>query len=250
MHARVSAFDPASVPTPEGVERFDRPADATRGCQLVISITAGFDARAALQQALSSIPRAANYADFSTGAPALKRELAGMADAVGLAFTDVALMGTVPGRGIATPAVASGDGAKRFERQAAELGMNVSVVGTAPGDAATHKLLRSVFVKGFAAVLIEAMEAAEEAGLGPETWMTIVDEIENADEQFLVRLRSGTRTHAARRFGEMAAAVSLLEELGVPATMTSATVSTLRRESDGIVSDEHEAASDGRCINE
>ena len=44
------------------------------------------------------------------------------------------------------------------------LGMPVEVVSERPGDAATLKLLRSVFMKGIAAAAIESLEAAEAAG--------------------------------------------------------------------------------------
>lgn len=228
--AQVRGFDPAAVPTPEGVQRCGDPRGAVDGADVVISVTAAVDARAALEQALTSIPSTAHYADFATGPPALKHELESIADGAGLRFTDVALMGTVPGRGIGTPAVASGADATAFSHRMMEVGMEVAVVGDTAGDAATHKLLRSVFVKGLAAVLIEAMEAAEAADLAHDTWATIVDQLATADARFLERLLEGTAYHASRRLDEMEAAASLLAELGVPATMTTATVASLRRQ--------------------
>jgi 3-hydroxyisobutyrate dehydrogenase-like beta-hydroxyacid dehydrogenase len=226
--ADVRAYDPAPVVPPAGVQRFDDPAAAVLGVATVLAITAAADARSALEQAHDEMPEGCHYADLATASPALKRDLEGAASAAGLVFTDVALMGTVAGNGIRTPAVASGPQAGSFAASMATLGMDVKVVGDRVGAAATRKLLRSVFVKGLTAVLIESMRAAEAAGVGDETWSSIVDQVESADARFLRRLIDGTRTHAARRLDEMEAARSLLFDLDVPATMTSATVASLR----------------------
>lgn len=228
----VRAFDPAPVPTPPGVERVAHPGGAVARAEVVMSVTAAADAAVALHQALTEMAPATHYADLATGPPDLKRRLGAVASASGLVFTDVALMGAVPGRGIRTPALASGPGAAEFAERMRTVGMEVGVVGEEPGHAATHKLLRSVFVKGLAAVLLESTRAAAAAGLGDETWATIVNQVEAADEAFLVRLLDGTATHARRRRDEMEAAVALLVELGVPATMTRSTVASLEAEID------------------
>jgi 3-hydroxyisobutyrate dehydrogenase-like beta-hydroxyacid dehydrogenase len=48
------------------------------------------------------------------------------------------------------------------------LGAAVEVVGEKPGEAALRKLLRSVFFKGMAAAVLEALEAARKFGLEAE----------------------------------------------------------------------------------
>ena len=137
-------------------------------------------------------------------------------------------MATVPGRGLATPALVSGSGAARFAETFGSLGMPVEVCGTEPGQAATRKLLRSVVMKGLATLLIESMRAANAAGLGEETWANLVDQLTAADETLLRRLVEGTFIHAARRVHEMEATTDLLGELGVAPVMTTATTESLR----------------------
>ena len=224
----VHGYDPAGVATPPGVTRHDDPRAAARGADLVLGVTAAADAPAALGQALDAIPRGAVYADLATAAAGLKRRLAADAAGAGLRFADVALMSTVPGSGLRTPALASGAAARDFAATMVPLGMPVAHAGDEPGLAATRKLLRSVVMKGLAGLAIEAMRAAEAAGLADETWENVVAQLTAADEALIRRLVTGTAAHAVRRVHEMEATVELLGELGVDPVMTRATTAHLR----------------------
>lgn len=66
----VQAYDPASVITPAGVNRFEDPGEAVAGVDAVLALTAASDAAAALAQSFEQIPQNALYADFSTGSTA------------------------------------------------------------------------------------------------------------------------------------------------------------------------------------
>lgn len=229
LGASVTGFDPADVPTPPGVRRVGDPAQAVADAELVMAITAAADAPQALAQALASIPGAAVYADLSTAAAGSKQSLAASADARGLLFADVALMAMVPGRGVHTPSLASGSGAEAYRELLAAGGVVVDAISDRAGDAATRKLLRSVFMKGLAAVVIEAMTAAGAAGQEQWLWDNLVDEVTAAGALWLSRLVSGTGPHAARRVHEMEASAALLADLGVDPVMTRSTIESLRR---------------------
>jgi 3-hydroxyisobutyrate dehydrogenase-like beta-hydroxyacid dehydrogenase len=226
--ADVAGFDPADVRTPDGVRRVGEPTEAVARADLVLAVTPAADAPAALKQGLDAIAPSVVYADLSTASPDLKRQLAGAAPAT-MRFVDVALMSPVAGKGLFTPQLASGPGAVRYAGLLAEVGVPVEVAGSEAGDAATRKLLRSVAVKGFAAAVIEAVRAAEAAGLLDETWHNLVQQFTAIDEAFLRRMIDGTATHALRRLHEMEAAGEMLEHLGVDPVVTRATVESLRR---------------------
>jgi 3-hydroxyisobutyrate dehydrogenase-like beta-hydroxyacid dehydrogenase len=225
--ATVHGFDPAEVPTPVGVERHEDPRAAVRGADLVMAITAAADAQAAIAQAWDAIGRSTVYADLSTAPPSLKEDLNDTATLRGLAFADVALMAPVPGKGLATPSYASGAGAAAYAEVVSPLGARVEVVGEEAGTAAMRKLIRSVFMKGLTAVLIEAAETAEAAGESEWFWDHVGETVGDADEDLLRRLVSSTETHHLRRRKEMEAAVQLLEVLGVDPVMTRATMRSL-----------------------
>jgi 3-hydroxyisobutyrate dehydrogenase-like beta-hydroxyacid dehydrogenase len=136
----------------------------------------------------------------------------------------VALLAPVPDRGLRTPALASGAGARAFADAVGPLGMPVEAVSELPGDASTMKLLRSVFMKGIAAAAIESLDAARVAGHAEWLRGEIAAVV---GEPLLDRLLDGSRRHAARRVDEMEAAQALLDELGIEPRITAATASLL-----------------------
>lgn len=141
-------------------------------------------------------------------------------------------MSPVPGKGLRTPMLVSGTGADRFAQVMAPLGAPVTVVDGPAGLAATKKLLRSVFFKGLAAAVGEALTAARAAG--HEDWLSdnIGAELAAATPLTVDRLVEGSRLHAVRRTHEMAAAADLLTELGVPPRIADASRDWLRQLAD------------------
>lgn len=230
--AEVRAYDPAPVETPPDVDRHDHPGTAVDRTELVLGVSAAADTATALEQAIDRIPASALYADLSTSSAGQERELAEIAASRGIAFADVALMSTVPGKGLRTPQLVSGPGGARYAELLTGADVPVTVVGPDAGEAATRKLLRSVFMKGLSAVVIETLWAAQAAGLSDWVWEHVAAEVDAADRSLLVRLIEGSGPHAVRRRHEMEAAATLLRELGVDPVVTTATVDRLRRVAD------------------
>jgi 3-hydroxyisobutyrate dehydrogenase-like beta-hydroxyacid dehydrogenase len=218
----------SEVTTPEGVKRFDKPENAVVDADVVLGITAQADAQEAICQAINYIDKSSLYADLSTSSAALKRQLADIAVSHGFDFVDIALMTLVPGNGLRTHALASGQGAERFVSIFKPLGMPVETISQVPGDAATRKLLRSVMMKGLASLVIEAMRAGYAAGCEDWLWNNMAEQLTAADEKMLARLVTGTGVHALRRLHEMEASMSLLQDLDVDPVMTRATVESHR----------------------
>ena len=102
--------------------------------------------------------------------------------------------------------------------------MPVEVVGDQPGDAAGLKLLRSVFMKGLAAAVLESVEGAKTRGADG---LAPAGDRGRLGEPLLERLLTGTVTHAERRLDEMEAAAAYLEELGVEPRVSRATAGWL-----------------------
>ena len=131
-------------------------------------------------------------------------------------------MSPVPGKGLRTPMLVSGEAADRYVELLAGLGADVAVQPGPVGTAISRKLLRSVFYKGLAAAVVEALRGAEAAGCADWLRGNIAAELASFDERTVDRLVDGTHTHARRRADEMAAATEQLAELGVPARVAAA----------------------------
>jgi 3-hydroxyisobutyrate dehydrogenase-like beta-hydroxyacid dehydrogenase len=229
--ARVRGFDPA-VPAPAGVEPAGDDADACRGADLVLSLTTAAEAERALRQALPGVEPGAAYADANTASAGHKRRLASVAEQAGVPFADIAIMAPVPPRGLRTPMLASGSAAETVAGLLNGFGAAAEVLPGAAGVAAIRKLLRSVFYKGMAAAMVEALRAAQAAGC--EDWLRehIAADLAAADETTASRLEQGTYQHARRRVHEMAAASDMLGELGVPPRVARAAQQWLEELSD------------------
>jgi 3-hydroxyisobutyrate dehydrogenase-like beta-hydroxyacid dehydrogenase len=219
--ATVRGFDP-KLAAPAGVTDTGSDAAAVAGADLVLSVNSASEAVAALEASLDALRPGVVWADLNTAAPGVKQRLAAIGGPRGIAVTDVSMMAPVPGKGLRVPMLASGDGAARTAETLCGYGADIEVLAGPAGLAATRKLLRSVFYKGMSASIVEALDAADAAGL--KDWLTehIAAELASLDAATLPRIVTGTRQHAVRRGHEMAAAAEMLTDLGVAPIMATA----------------------------
>ncbi|MGW3614771.1 DUF1932 domain-containing protein [Micromonospora sp. NPDC005163] len=218
--ADVRGYDPRVTPA-DGVDPRADEADAVRDADLVLSVNSSHDAMDALLNALPAVPPGTIWADLNTASPGIK---AALAEAAGpIPVVDVALMAPVPGKGLRTPMLVSGDAADRYAAILSGFGAKVAIQPGTAGAAISRKLLRSVFYKGLAAAVVEALAAAEAAGCADWLRDNISTELAGFDQHTVDRLVDGTHQHARRRADEMTAATEQLEELGVTSRISAAT---------------------------
>lgn len=218
-------FDPEPSRVVAGVERSGSASDAVAQAEIVLSVNAQSVAVSVAQSVAASLGPAQLFADLNTTSAEVKREVAGAIASSGAAFVDVALLAPVPGLGLRTPCLVSGAGAERFAAVFGALGMPVEALSDVPGDAATRKLLRSVFMKGLAAAVIESLSAAELAGCEPWLRAQIASVI---DPSLIDRLVDGSKQHARRRIDEMDAAAAVVADLGLEPHVALAAAAVLR----------------------
>jgi 3-hydroxyisobutyrate dehydrogenase-like beta-hydroxyacid dehydrogenase len=219
--ADVRGYDPQVTPGDSVNPRADE-ADAVRDADLVLSVNSSHDAMSALLNALPSVRPETIWADLNTASPGLKAALAKAAGSH-IPVVDVALMAPVPGKGLRTPMLVSGEAADRYAGILSALGAEVTIQPGPAGAAISRKLLRSVFYKGLAAAVVEALVAAETAGCADWLRDNISAELAGFDQHTVDRLVDGTHRHARRRADEMTAATEQLEELGIPPRISAAT---------------------------
>ncbi|WP_035769542.1 NAD(P)-dependent oxidoreductase [Arthrobacter castelli] len=229
----VTGFDPYVSPELPDVRLASSLPAAVSGADVVISLAGAAAAKDVTAEAAAAMAPSAVFADFNTGGPDLKRELARIVAGCGILFADVAVMAPVPRNGSLTPLLASGDGADLLAERIAPLGVPIDVVPGEAGEAAGRKLLRSVFMKGLAGLVYESVTAAEKSDAG--SWMRdqIAAELGPDGAQLVERLITGTRLHAGRRMHEMEGAIEHLHTLDSPTWITEGTLSWLRSLADG-----------------
>jgi 3-hydroxyisobutyrate dehydrogenase-like beta-hydroxyacid dehydrogenase len=205
-------------------------AEAVTGADVVISVNWAIVAADVAREARPLLRAGQIYAEHNTAGPALKQEVAALVEPSGARCVDVAMMSPVPGLGIRVPMFMAGNGAEELAAIYRGFGTPVTVVaGGQAGDANARKLCRSVFYKGIAAAICEALEAARAVGI--EDWLRedMIETFVSGDERLLTRFVDGTYKHAVRRAHEMRDAAALLGELGVPPIMATATAEALER---------------------
>jgi 3-hydroxyisobutyrate dehydrogenase-like beta-hydroxyacid dehydrogenase len=219
--ADVRGFDPVAA-VPAGVAARSSDSDAVRDADLVLSVNSASDALPALLDAIPSLRPGTIWADLNTTAPSTKAALVAALEGRQIDVVDVALLAPVPGSGLRTPMLASGEGAAGYAQILASFGIHVEILPGPAGAAISRKLLRSVYYKGLAAAVVEATTAARAAGC--EDWLraSITADFCGFDERTLDRLIDGTHRHALRRTEEMTAAARQLTELGIEPRVSGA----------------------------
>lgn len=225
----VTAFDPRDVPAPEGVSLAASEAEAVTEADLILVLTSAAVARKITETSAPHLKQEAIYADMTSSAPAEMESLAEDVEQTGAHFADVAILGPVTVAGAATPLMISGTGATKAADVFRELGATVDTLDAPAGAAMAHKLLRSVFMKGLASLIVEAISAGEAAGATEWIRNEIAKQLAGDGQAVIDRFLTGTRLHAERRGFEMESARDYLSSLNVDAEMTSGTVASLKR---------------------
>ncbi|KQV06495.1 NAD(P)-binding domain-containing protein [Leifsonia sp. Root112D2] len=202
-------------------------AEAVENADVVISLVGADAAAGVAAEALPRLSAGTVFADFNTSSPAAKQTLARAAAAAGIPFVDVAVLAPVPRSGSGTSLMASGPGSERFRDLVAPLGVPVEAIPGEAGVAAARKLLRSVFMKGLASVVLESVAAGRAAD--DEDWIRdqMAQELGPHGADLVERLVTGSHAHAARRAHEVQDDLDYVHSLGTPSWMTEGTLAWL-----------------------
>jgi len=236
--ARVRGYDLSPDARPAGVERARTVAEAAAGTEVVLSLVGAHAAADVAAAALPALDGTTVYADLNTASPEVKQSIGALAAAHGVPMADVAVLAPVPRAGHRTELLASGPGAALLAERLDPLQVPITTLDAEVGEAARLKLLRSVFMKGLAALVVEGDAAAR--AVGAATWLReqMAHELGPDGAALLDRLIDGTRQHARRRRDEVRDALDMLVAARQPADMTRATLTWFER----LVAQEEDAA--------
>ena len=202
-----------------GATRSESLAEAIAGAAAVLSVVPVRDSLDVARAAARLLDERAYFADFAPAPPADKREAAELVSASGGQYVDVGVLGTVATSGHEVPLALSGPGALAFGELLAREGFQVDVLDAPAGHATLLKLLRSVYLKGRDALIVEMMLAARRYGLEEQVAESVRGPGETVPFPALAdRVLCALALHADRRADELRASGEVVAAAGVPPT--------------------------------
>ena len=206
------------------------PAEAVADADIVLCVVTADQAVAAAEAAAPHLRRGAFWCDLNSCAPSSKRRAAGVIEAAGGRYVDVAVLAPVHPRRNMVPLLLAGPHAHDVAPILEGLPMAPRVVEGEVGAASSIKMIRSVMVKGLEALTAECMIAAQAAGVTEAVLTSLTKSHGGVDwpRQTAYNLERAL-THGARRAAEMDEVAKTLADLGLPNAMASATADWQRR---------------------
>jgi 3-hydroxyisobutyrate dehydrogenase-like beta-hydroxyacid dehydrogenase len=203
--------------------------DAVSDATVVIAAVPAGAALEVAKDAAALLARDAIYVDTAPLLPADKLAAAQMVANGGGRFVDAAVLGTVATEDSRVPMLCAGPGAEAWRDLVVPLGLDVTVLPGPPGRAALVKLLRSVYLKGRDALVMEMLLAAR----AHDVERAVVESIKGAGEQvpfpqIADRIVCAMAVHAGRRADELTRSVQLLRSSGVEPIVSEAGSERLR----------------------
>lgn len=222
--ARVTAVDPFS-------EDDARKEAHTLGIALLKELPGslgGFDLVIILSPAAASLDIIRRLADLSGACPVLDltSSAPGTMQQASAILRDRLIDGTVLGAvglgGLATPMVFAGRQASKVAVMLRELGCCVACIDGEPGSASALKLLRSLFMKGLEALVVETQLAAAALGQSDGLRIALADLAEVDMPEFIAEMLRTHPKHAGRRTHEIESAAALMRDAGLTPFMLPA----------------------------
>jgi len=189
-------------------------AGAVAGADLVFSAVTAAAASEALRPVYDGPVHPHTLIDLNSVTAGTKAANAARVRAAGARYLDMAVMAPVHPAGHRTPVLVAGD-LDPAVTALRGLDFRLDVAGAAVGDAASIKMVRSLFVKGLEALTVQTLTAAQAAGCGERVLASLSASYPGLDLPRLGPYQfERVATHGIRRAEEMHAVAAALRELG------------------------------------
>jgi len=197
---------------------------------IVISCVTGKVAVSVAKEAAAFLESRHLYVDVNTASPEEMERVASVVEKAGSGFVDAAMMGPIPSFLHRVPILASGPGANHFRERMQPYGMNITCIGDKAGQASAIKMFRSIFMKGFLALLLETLNATHRYHVDDLVLSSIAESMEKNSFLETVRLQIAKGVVNANRMAhEMEDVIQTMNDIGIPAIMAPAAMEKLNR---------------------
>lgn len=190
---------------------------------MVISAVTASQTLAVATEAAATIRPGTWFLDVNSASPATKSAASRAIDGKGGRYVESAMMTSVPPYGIRVPMLLGGPHASEAARLLGPLGFSMAVASEEIGIASAIKMCRSVFIKGFEAIVIESYTAARRYGVEAHVLASLAETFPTIDwEKQGAYLFSRVAQHGRRRAEEMREAAVTVREAGLEPHMAAA----------------------------
>lgn len=205
-----------------GVELCSSVDRAICGSALILAVTTSHTALETAQSALPFLASDQIYIELNSAVPSVKQQIAELLSSAA-DVVDGTTMASVNQLGHKTPVNLSGGRAAEAAELLNIFGMNTFCIGSTVGQASAIKVLRSVFMKGFEAVLVECMQASRRYGVDKQVFDSIIGFFGTKPLPDIMHMLIATDAiHSHRRAEEMTAIIKMLSENDIECTMSKA----------------------------
>jgi 3-hydroxyisobutyrate dehydrogenase-like beta-hydroxyacid dehydrogenase len=208
-----------------GISQGADAASSVASVDVVFSAVTAANTLAAAESVAAGLAGGEWFVDLNSASPGQKQAAAAVIEAAGGRYVEAAVMSPIHPKRLAAPILLGGRHAVAFEVVGQELGWTgLRVYSGVVGPAAATKLSRSVVVKGFEALVMEAMLTARAWGVEDEVLGSLSNVIPAEDWPALAAyLVSRSVEHGTRRAEEMREAARTVAETGATPLMATAT---------------------------
>jgi 3-hydroxyisobutyrate dehydrogenase-like beta-hydroxyacid dehydrogenase len=212
-----------------GAHRSESLQEALADANAVLSVVPAGASREMAERCAPSLDAGSYYVDLTAAPVTDKQAGAALVAQAGGLYVDGAVLGTVATSGFQVPIVLSGPGAQGWRAMAESGGLVVEALDAPVGHATLLKLLRSVYMKGREALILEMMLAARRYGLAER----VAESIQGPGEQvpftaLAERVLCALAVHAERRADELLASSEVVRASGIDPVITRAGSEVLR----------------------
>ena len=212
-----------------GVELYMSLEDLLKKAQIIIAAVPAKFAPSAAEEVLQFSPNLRFYADVTTAKPAEKERMEKLFSEKGISYIDCAMLGPLPNYGHTVPILASGKNAAQFAELMNPFGMKIELAEGKAGAASSIKLVRSVFMKGLEALLVESFLFAKKSGADEIVLASIAETLKVPFDHTARRMIAADLVHSERRAFEVGESIELMKDMGIEPIMAEAIVKRLKK---------------------
>ena len=217
---RVEQCKEIGIQVVSGMEELIRDAD------MVMAVTTAASAYKTAASAKPFLRSGQIYIELNSAVPRVKKEIEALLE--GIDVVDGTTMSSVNQVKYRAEINFSGKRAKEVVDTLKGYGMNAHYLGDAVGKACALKSVRSIFMKGYEAVLMECFQAAEHYGITDEMAASIAAYFDARPfDEHLSLFITTNAIFAQRRGEEVAAVADMLREDGLNGIMAQAAADKL-----------------------